>query len=93
MHRPIGVILLAAGAGLAGLAQLYRMLVYLGVFSFELNSKELFVQDTQWGAALWADIDGDGRDEVVIPTENVGIVALDAEGNSLWKYRGAKGGR
>jgi len=54
MHRPIGVIILAAGAGLAGLSQLYRMLVYLGVFSFDLNGRELFVQDAQWGAALWA---------------------------------------
>jgi hypothetical protein len=54
MHRPIGVIILAVVAGLAGLAQLYRMLTYLGIFSFELNGKELFVQDAQWGAALWA---------------------------------------
>jgi len=59
------------------------------------TGKELWrrtVGRIEWGAALWADINGDGRDEVVIPTENVGIVALDAKGNPLWKYRGEADG-
>jgi len=44
-----------------------------------------------WGAAIWADLDGDGRDEVVAGTERRGIVALDADGESRWAYTGAKG--
>ena len=44
-----------------------------------------------WGAAIWADLDGDGRDEVVAGTERRGIVALDANGEALWTYTGPKG--
>ena len=57
MKRPIGVMLLAAGAGLAGLYQLYMMIVYLGIVSFPLDSErfgDMSFQDPQWGAALWA---------------------------------------
>jgi hypothetical protein len=57
MKRPIGVILLAAGAGLAGLYQLYMMIVYLGIVNFPLDSEKfgnMSFQDPQWGAALWA---------------------------------------
>ena len=56
MHRPIGVILLAAGAGLAALYQLYMMLVYLGITNFPIDNERLgnmSFQDPQWGAALW----------------------------------------
>jgi hypothetical protein len=54
MKRPIGVILLAAGAGLAALYQLYLMLVYLGIANFEIIGKSVSFPDQQWGAALWA---------------------------------------
>ena len=54
MHRPIGVIILAAVAGLAGLAQLYRMLLYLGIFDFTFLGKPVSFPEAQWGAALWA---------------------------------------
>jgi hypothetical protein len=54
MKRPIGVILLAAGAGLAALYQLYLMLVYLGIVNFEIIGKSVSFPDEQWGAALWA---------------------------------------
>jgi len=59
MHRPIGVILLAAGAGLAALYNLYKMLVYLGIVEFPIgqsliNGGQSFgFDEAQWGAALW----------------------------------------
>ena len=57
MKRPIGVILLAAGAALAGLYQLYLMLVYLGILNFPVDNAllgDMSFQDPQWGAALWS---------------------------------------
>lgn len=57
MQRPIGVILLAAGAGLAGLYQLYLMLVYFGILNFPIDNAllgDMSFQDPQWGAALWS---------------------------------------
>jgi hypothetical protein len=54
MHRPIGVILLAAGAGLAGLYQLYLMLVYLSLLPFPIGNREMSFDEAQWGAALWS---------------------------------------
>ena len=54
MQRPIGVILLAAGAGLAGLAQLYAMLVYLSILDFPFLGERVSFPESQWGAALWA---------------------------------------
>lgn len=57
MKRPIGVILLAAGAGLAALYQLYLMLVYMGILSFPVNNQllgDMSFSDPQWGAALWS---------------------------------------
>ncbi len=57
MKRPIGVILLAAGAGLAGLYQLYMMIVYLGIVNFPIDNDrfgDMSFQNPQWGAALWA---------------------------------------
>ena len=57
MKRPIGVILLAAGAGLAGLYQLYMMIVYLGIVNFPINNDrfgDMSFQNPQWGPALWA---------------------------------------
>src|SRR6188472_3843431 len=62
MHRPIGVILLAAGSGLLALVNIYRILVYLGILSVPIGGNlfggqsvnEVSFQDPQWGAALWA---------------------------------------
>jgi len=53
MHRPIGVILLAAGAGLAALYNLYQMLVYLGIVNYEILGQSVKFSEAQWGAALW----------------------------------------
>ena len=54
MHRPIGVIILAAAAAVAGLAQIYQMLVYLGILSFNFVGKDVSFSSAQWGPALWA---------------------------------------
>ncbi len=55
MKRPIGVVLLAAGAGLLVLYNLYKVLLYLGVLNFPVGNHELsFAGNAQWGAALWA---------------------------------------
>jgi hypothetical protein len=54
MNRPIGVTLLAIGAGLAGLFQIWRILVFLGITSFNFIGREVSFQDAQWGQALWA---------------------------------------
>lgn len=54
MQRPIGVILLAAGAGLAALYQLYQVLVYMGIVNFEIIGQSVSFQEAQWGPALWS---------------------------------------
>jgi hypothetical protein len=54
MRRPIGVMLLAGATFLAGLAQVYAMLVYLGILKFDFIGKSVSFQEAQWGAALWA---------------------------------------
>jgi hypothetical protein len=54
MQRPIGVTLLALGAGLAGLLEVWRTLVFLGVVNFTFVGKEVSFPDPQWGQALWA---------------------------------------
>jgi hypothetical protein len=54
MRRPIGVILLAGAAALAGLYQLYLMLVYLGWVDFTVVGRSVTFPDEQWGAALWS---------------------------------------
>ena len=54
MNRPIGVILLAAGAGLLAAYQIYLMLVYLGILSFTFVGQDVSFPDAQWGAALWS---------------------------------------
>jgi endoglucanase len=46
-----------------------------------------------WGNALWADLDGDGRHEIVAGTEDAGIHALDATGKSLWQFSKFSGAR
>jgi len=52
-------MLLAGAAGLAGLYQLYLMLVYLGIAKFNFIGKNFAGGDfqfatAQWGAALWS---------------------------------------
>ena len=54
MQRPIGVILLAGGAALAGLAQIYAMLVYLSILEFPFMGETVSFPEAQLGAALWA---------------------------------------
>jgi len=54
MQRPIGVIVLAGAAGLAGLVQLYRMLIYLGIVRFDFIGQPVSFNEAQWGAALWS---------------------------------------
>ena len=54
MHRPIGVTLLAAGAGLAALFELWRMFVFLGVVNFTFVGKAVSYPSAQWGQAFWA---------------------------------------
>ena len=49
------------------------------------------VGSIEWGSVLWADINGDGRDEIVAGTEQSGLAALDADGNPLWTYTGGVG--
>lgn len=40
----------------------------------------------EWGGALWADLTGDGVAEIVYGTEKQGILALDRDGNTIWRY-------
>ncbi len=54
MNRPIGVTLLALGAGLAGLFQVWRVLLFLGIVSWTFFGKEVSFPEAQWGQALWA---------------------------------------
>ncbi len=54
MKRPIGVVLLAAGAGLLALYNIYKMLVYLSILNFPIGTREISFPDAQWGMALWA---------------------------------------
>jgi hypothetical protein len=54
MRRPIGVIILAAAAGLAGLVQVYYILVYLGILKFNFIGNDVGFQTAQWGPAFWS---------------------------------------
>lgn len=54
MQRPIGVTLLAVGAGLAGLLEVWRTLVFLGIVNFTFVGKSVSFPDPQWGQAIWA---------------------------------------
>ena len=55
MQRPIGVTLLAAGAVIAALYEVWRMLVFMGIVSFNFVGKEVsFNGNPQWGQVLWA---------------------------------------
>ena len=54
MNRPIGITLLALGAGLAGLLEVWRTLVFLGIAKFTFVGAEVSFKDPQWGQAIWA---------------------------------------
>ena len=54
MHRPLGVTLLAVGAGLAGLFEVWRVLVFLGVASWTFVGQTVSFSEPQWGQAIWA---------------------------------------
>jgi hypothetical protein len=54
MQRPIGVTVLALLAGLAGLFEVWRALVFLGIAKFTFVGKEVSFSDPQWASALWA---------------------------------------
>ena len=54
MHRPIGVTLLALAAGLAGIFEIWRALVFVGAVSFSFVGKTVSFTEPQWGPAFWA---------------------------------------
>jgi hypothetical protein len=54
MHRPIGVTLLAIGAGLAALFEIWRTLVFLGIVNWTFIGQEVSFKDPQWGQAFWS---------------------------------------
>jgi hypothetical protein len=54
MHRPIGVTILALAAGVAGLFEIWRALVFAGVASFTFIGKPVTFAEAQWGSAFWA---------------------------------------
>jgi hypothetical protein len=54
MQRPIGVTILAILAGLAGLLEIWRTLVFLGIAKWTFVGKEVSFADPQWGPAVWA---------------------------------------
>jgi hypothetical protein len=54
MHRPFGVTLLAIAAGVAGLFQVWRIVVFLGIADFTLVGRAVSFGEPQWGQALWA---------------------------------------
>jgi hypothetical protein len=56
MNRPLGVTLLAIGAGVAGLFQIWRIVVFLGIASFNVIGNEVSFQEPQWGQAIWAGV-------------------------------------
>lgn len=40
----------------------------------------------EWGGPLWADLDGDGAQTLVIGFERGGVAAYDIEGHVRWRY-------
>ena len=54
MNRPIGVTLLAIAAGAAGIFEIWRILVFLGIAKFNFVGREVSFTEPQWGQAFWA---------------------------------------
>jgi hypothetical protein len=53
-RRPIGVTLLAAGAVVVGLYEIWRIIVFLGIADFTFVGRPVSFNEPQWGQALWA---------------------------------------
>lgn len=56
MQRPIGVTLLAIAAGLAGLVQIWRILIFAGIVNWTFIGKEVSFPTAQWGQIFWCAI-------------------------------------
>ena len=57
MQRPIGVTLLAVAAGVAGVYQIWRILVFAGIANWTFIGKEIsFSGNPQWGQIFWCAI-------------------------------------
>jgi hypothetical protein len=56
MQRPIGVTLLAIGAGIAGLLQIWRILVFAGIVNWTFVGREVSFSSPQWGQIFWCAI-------------------------------------
>jgi hypothetical protein len=52
--RPIGVTLLAIGAALAGIYEIWRALIFMGVSTFNFVGKTVSFPEPQWGQVIWA---------------------------------------
>ena len=56
MNRPLGVTLLAIAAPAAGIFQIWRILVLLGIADFTFLGQPVSLQEAQWGHAIWAGV-------------------------------------
>ena len=55
INRPIGVTLLAVGAGLIGIYELYRTLIFMGILSFNFGiGNTVEFNQPQWGQVFWS---------------------------------------
>ena len=54
MKRPIGGMILGVVATLAGLYQLYLMLIFAGIVKFTFLGAEVAFPTIQWGQFLWS---------------------------------------
>jgi hypothetical protein len=54
MKRPIGGMILGVVAALAGLYQLYLMLIFAGIVKFTFLGQEVGFGTIQWGQFLWS---------------------------------------
>src|SRR3954451_4810862 len=54
MNRPIGVTLLAAGAGIVGIFDLWRAAVFMGWVNWTFIGKPVSFSDPQWGQVVWS---------------------------------------
>src|SRR3954463_8967451 len=54
MNRPIGVTLLAAGAGIVGIFDLWRAAVFMGWVNWTFVGKSASFPDPQWGQVVWS---------------------------------------
>ena len=54
MSRPIGVTLLAVGAGLIGIFDLWRAAVFMGWVKWTFIGNEVSFNSPQWGQVIWS---------------------------------------